>query len=109
MSYISAIHRDEQSYDGNSSNAPTAWGSHLGRSRSYWRSPEDLTSGRADLRAMASKKVNAEIHDLKAMRAALGQLRRWCHGDVPAAACPIITALQNGDMKETNDSNGDKR
>jgi Cu(I)-responsive transcriptional regulator len=56
----------------------------------------DTLATRSDVRAQATAKVvdiEAKIRDLQRMRDALSVLTDACHGDGPAAGCPILEAL----------------
>lgn len=53
---------------------------------------------RAAVRKQATAKVadiEAKIRDLRRMQAALAGLTAACHGDGPAAGCPILEALND--------------
>jgi Hg(II)-responsive transcriptional regulator len=55
-----------------------------------------------DVRKIATEKIadiEARIHDLEAMKAALSRLVRACSGRGPIAACPIIEALVNDERR----------
>lgn len=57
---------------------------------------EDPTASRQDVRDKAVAKladIDARIADLQAMRADLNRLVDECHGNGPAADCPILTAI----------------
>lgn len=59
----------------------------------------DGSATRPDVRTQAAAKVEgieARIRDLQRMRDALSGLIAACHGDGPAAGCPILEAL-NGE------------
>jgi Cu(I)-responsive transcriptional regulator len=62
----------------------------------------DTSATRADVREQATAKIvdiEAKIRDLQRMREALSVLTASCHGDGPAADCPILEAL-NGDATD---------
>jgi Hg(II)-responsive transcriptional regulator len=63
---------------------------------------DDPDTTRADVRRRAEAKVtdiDTRIRYLQRMRDALSRLTATCHGDGPAATCPILEAL-NGNGEE---------
>jgi len=65
---------------------------------------EDADARRGDVRGKAAAKIadiDAKVRDLLAMRESLVELLTSCKGDGPASECPIITALSDQNLQET--------
>lgn len=65
---------------------------------------DDADARRGDVRGKATAKIadiDAKVRDLLAMRESLVELLTSCEGDGPASGCPIITALSDQGVQET--------
>jgi Hg(II)-responsive transcriptional regulator len=71
----------------------------------------DATATRYDVRKQARAKIEdieRRIADLTRMKGALADLVASCHGDGPAAGCPIITALSDLTTRPRSTAKADK-
>lgn len=65
---------------------------------------DDADARRGDVRGKATAKIadiDAKVRDLLAMRESLVELLTSCEGDGPASECPIITALGDQELPES--------